>query len=109
MKNGKVIEFPGKITQITEKILEEIPEDMRECYRTNAPIRILLKFDSLDKKSQNTLFDYFLHQAEKNGRLEKRNFVIELLRASGGHGVWEDAEKKVDEYLLKGVEIWQEV
>lgn len=96
----EIIRFVNR-ENINEKILEKLPENNQLGYKSNILFRILTKYDQMSFKSQEAMFDYLMTQARRNGGLQKRSFVLELLAATGGDGAWEDAEKVADQYLMK--------
>lgn len=102
-----IIPFVNK-NMITEKVLQNIPEERKTAYRNNTPFRILLKFDSMDTESQNVLFDYLVQEAKKNEHFRKSDLVISLLGALEGTA-WEAVESRADKYLIKGAKEWQEM
>lgn len=95
-----VIRFVSR-ENVNENVLEALPEINQQGYKSNILFRILTKYDHMSIKSQEEMFDYLMTQARRNGNLQKRNFVLELLAAVGGEVAWEDAEKVADQYLIK--------
>lgn len=105
MKNN-IIQFTGveeRKKQITEMVLQGVPEDRKEAYWENAFTRMLLKFDYLNADSQNKLFDYLMTQARENVGLRKRNFVLELLETLSGKEAWEKVENMADKFLSQEI------
>lgn len=107
MKNN-IIQFTGveeRKKQITELVLQGVPEDQKEVYWENIFTRILLKFDYLNTDSQNKLFDYLMAQARENGGLRKRNFISELLATLNGQEAWEKVENMADKFLSQEIRV----
>ena len=96
MKNN-IIQFTGveeRKKQITEMVLQGVPEDRKEAYWENAFTRMLLKFDYLNADSQNKLFDYLMTQARENGGLRK---------TLSGKEAWEKVENMADKFLSQEI------
>ncbi len=105
MKNN-IIQFTGveeRKKQITEMVLQGVPENRKEVYWENAFTRMLLKLDYLNTDSQNKLFDYLMKQASENGGLRKRNFVLELLATLSGKEAWKKVENMADRFLSQEI------
>jgi len=104
--SGKVIELQDYVMQKKDYILHEllaaVPEEYRKDYSESPLLRLLLKYDGMNKENKERIFNFAEKViAEKRGEQFNKRDIFSHVLAWGNNDTWGTIEKVADNLLIQ--------